>query len=121
MTAFKYHSDLPKEKDIQGRLYPHVCFYCKKSYKKPISEAPRLCPQCGVEMVRLSRKLSAPSAADTLQWKKVQSLVEHGFLFQSVYESTESGGRQKTRYPATFEKAKEFVVVFKSQAVNRAA
>lgn len=47
--------------------------------------------------------------------------MEHGFLFQSVYELTEAGGRQKTSYPATFEQAKEFVVAFKSQAVNRAA
>ncbi len=72
-------------------------------------------------MVRLSRKFSAPATADTIQWKKVQFLVEHGFLFQSVYESTESGGRQQTSYPATFEHAKEFIVAFKSQAVNRAA
>lgn len=72
-------------------------------------------------MVRLSRKFSAPAAVDTLQWKKVQFLVEHGFLFQSVYEPTESGGRQKASYPATYEQAKEFVVAFKSQAVNRAA
>ena len=72
-------------------------------------------------MVRLSRKFSAPAANDTIQWKKVQFLVEHGFLFQSVYEPTESGGRQKTSYPETFEQAKEFVVAFKSQAVNLAA
>ena len=72
-------------------------------------------------MVRLNRKFSTPAVTDTLQWKKVQFLVEHGFLFQSVYEATESGGRQKTSYPATFEQAKEFVVTFKSQALNRAA
>jgi DNA-directed RNA polymerase subunit RPC12/RpoP len=121
MTAFKHHNAFPKEKDIQGHLFPHVCFDCKKSFKKPISEAPRLCPQCGGEMVRLSRKFSASTATDTVQWKKVQFLVEHGFFFQSIYEPTESGGQQRTSYPTTYEQAKEFVVAFKSQAVNRAA
>lgn len=72
-------------------------------------------------MIRLSRKFSAPATNDSLQWKKVQLLVEHGFLFQSVYEPTESGGQQKTRYPETLEQAKEFVVAFKAQAVKRTA
>jgi hypothetical protein len=121
VATFKHHSAFPKDKDIQGHLFPHVCFQCKKSFKKPISDDPRLCPQCGGETIRLSRRFSTPAAMDVLQWKKVQFLVAHGFLFQSVYEPTESGGQQRTNYPATFEQAKEFVVTFKSQAVNRAA
>lgn len=72
-------------------------------------------------MVRLSRKFSAPSAIDMAQWKKVQFLVEHGFLFQPVYEPADVGARRTARYPLTFEQAKEFVVVFKSQAIRRAA
>ena len=71
-------------------------------------------------MVRLSRKFSAPSATDTVQWKKVQLLVEHGFLFQPVYEPTDVGARRTARYPLTLEQAKEFVVAFKLQAKKKA-
>lgn len=71
-------------------------------------------------MVRLSRKFSAPSAIDTAQWKKVQLLVENGFLFQPVYEPTDVGARRTARYPLTFAQAKEFVVAFKSQGLKKA-
>ena len=69
----------------------------------------------------LGRKFAAPRAADTEQWKKVQFLVEHGFLFQSVYEASEYGGKRNVSYPATLEEARAFVIAFKEQAVQSAA
>jgi hypothetical protein len=67
-------------------------------------------------MEMLSRKFSAPRAADVAQWKKVQFLVENGFRFYSVYKVGESGGKQAVRYPATLEEARSFVVTFADQA-----
>lgn len=118
--AFKHHKYFPKAKDAQRFLFPHVCFDCRKSFKKPASDEPRLCPQCANPMVKLSRKFSAPAASDKAQWAKVKLLVEHGFLFQPVYEPSRSGGHQRVRYPSKLEEAKNFVVEFHAQAVGNA-
>ena len=68
-------------------------------------------------MTRLSRKFSAPASNDLSQWKKVQFLVDHGFLFQSVYDKADGGSN--IRYPATLEEAKDFVVAFKTHSVKK--
>jgi hypothetical protein len=117
MSRFKNHNSFPNEKNLQTRLYPNVCFNYRKSFKKPFSDEPRLCPQCEGAMTRLSRKFSAPASNDLLQWKKIQFLVNHGFLFQSVYDKADGGSN--IRYPATLEEAKDFVIAFKMQAVSR--
>jgi hypothetical protein len=118
MGAFKHHSKYPKERSIQNYLFPHVCFHCRKSFKKPKSLEPPLCPQCAGATVMLSRKFSAPKAIDTEQWRKVEFLVAHGFLFQSVYEQSEGGGRHKVAYPSTLIEAEAFVVEYRMQAVR---
>ncbi len=87
MSAFRNHNHFPKEKYNISYLFPNVCFTCRKSFKKPLSEKPSICPNCTSEMVALNRKFSAPKAKDIDQWEKVQFLVNHGFLFQSVYET----------------------------------
>ena len=73
-------------------------------------------------MVSLNRKFSAPKSNDLPQWKKVQYLVNNGFLFQSVYEvkneNGEYAGHYKVSYPKTLEDAIEFVAKFKAQAVH---
>ncbi|PKO67322.1 MAG: hypothetical protein CVU22_12365 [Betaproteobacteria bacterium HGW-Betaproteobacteria-16] len=120
MAAFKHHKYFPKEKDAQRFLFPHVCFDCRKSFKKPASDEPRLCPQCSNPLAKLSRKFSAPASSDKAQWEKVHFLVEHGFLFQSVFEPSESGGQQRVPYPSTLEEARKFVVEFQAQAAGNA-
>jgi len=120
MGQFKHHSSFPKEKHIQSYLLPHVCFECCKSFKKPLSEEKRICPQCGNNLVALNRKFSAPKATDTAQWKKVQFLVANGFYFQSIYEQTENSARSKVSYPATLEEAKVFVTQYQTQAIKNA-
>ncbi|GGA82318.1 hypothetical protein GCM10011369_25370 [Neiella marina] len=117
MSKFKHHKYFAKEKSIQSYLLPNVCFKCQKSFKKPSSEDARVCPDCGGELIELSRKFSAPKSTDTAQWKKVKYLVDNGFYFQSVYELREDGGHYKVDYPATLSEAKEFVVRFKDQAI----
>lgn len=66
-------------------------------------------------MVLLNRKFSAPAATDKAQWKKVEFLVQHGFVFQTVYETPRGG--KSLRYPATLDEAKGFVVAHAAQAV----
>lgn len=120
MGTFKHHSYFQKEKYVQSYLFPNVCFECRKSFKKPRSQQPRMCPQCGNQLVALNRKFSAPKSTDIEQWKKVEYLVAHGFLFQSVYELREDGGHYKIDYPQSLEEAKEFVVKYQNQAVENA-
>lgn len=63
----------------------------------------------------LNRKFSAPAATDKAQWKKVEFLVQHGFVFQTVYETPRGG--KSLRYPATLDEAKSFVVAHAAQAL----
>ena len=73
----------------------------------------RLCPQCGGELTRLSRKFSAPKVKDVVQWKKVQLLVSRGFLFYSIHKRRgESVAYELVEYPKTLEEAKNFVVTY---------
>jgi DNA-directed RNA polymerase subunit RPC12/RpoP len=109
MSKFKHHSYFAKAKQVQAFRFPFVCFNCRKSFKQPISFAPRKCPSCSQPMTMLSRKFSAPAAKEKQQWQKVQYLVEHGFKFYPVYEALPSGGQQRGRYPETLQEAKEFV------------
>lgn len=115
MAAFKHHKYFPKEREAQAYLFPHVCFKCRKSFKKPARSEPRLCPQCAGALTRLSRKFKAPKSSDLPQWEKVKFLVEHGFLFYSVYERI-GVGEVRVPYPRTLEEAREFVKVNKRQA-----
>jgi len=106
MKKFRHHSYFAKPRQEQRYLFPHVCFSCRKSFKKPMRALPRRCPQCHGPMVMLSRKFSAPRMTDVGQWRKVEYLVGHGFRFQSIRE--QSGGLL-VQYPATLADAKSFV------------
>ena len=121
MSKFKHHSNFPKEKDVQCYLFPNLCFECRKSFKKPQSEHVRICPECGGTLVAVGRKFSAPKSTDKSQWEKVRFLVEHGFIFQSVYEQREDKGHYKVTYPKTLKEAQEFVIKYKAQAIKKAS
>lgn len=68
-------------------------------------------------MTALDRKFSAPKSNDLAQWKKVQLLVNNGFLFQSIYEPQQEGGKyighRRISYPKNLEEAIEFVDTYK--------
>ena len=115
MAAFKHHKYFLKERETQAYLFPHVCFKCRKSFKKPTRSEPRSCPQCASTLIRLSRKFKASKSRDLPQWAKVKLLVEHGFLFYSVYERIGAGG-VRVPYPRTLKEAIEFVKINKKQA-----
>jgi hypothetical protein len=106
--VFKHHKYFAKPRQEQAYLFPHVCFHCRKSFKKPMSRSERLCPQCAGGLVRLSRKFKAPPSKDLRQWEKVKFLVEHGFRFYSVYQRTGSG-EIRVPYPSTLAEARDFV------------
>ena len=116
MGKFKHHSYFTKKKNEQSYLLPNVCFNCCKSFKKPVSDERRLCPQCGIPLTALSRKFSAPRSSETEQWRKVRFLVDHGFFFQSVYEIRADGHNYRVMYPRTLAEAKEFVIKYKAQS-----
>ena len=61
----------------------------------------------------LSRKFAAPKMDDIAQWEKVAFLIEHGFLFYSVYQPFGNGAYQRISYPKTLAEAKEFVQLYK--------
>lgn len=108
----------PRERDARAYLFAHVCLDCRKSFKKPLAKTPRVCPQCSNSLVQVSRKFKVPKARDVAQWAKVRFLIEHGFLFYSVYERS-GHGEIKVPYPRTLAEAKEFVRVRKRQAYAR--
>jgi len=120
MAKFRHHSSFAKDKHIRSYLLPNVCFDCRKTFKKPVSDVPRKCPQCAAEMVALCRKFSAPRSGEVQQWQKVRFLVEHGFFFQSVYDQHDHGGWCCAKYPRDMAEAREFVVKYQSQALARA-
>jgi predicted amidophosphoribosyltransferase len=109
MEKFKHHSAFETEKQTQTYLLPHVCFHCRKSYKKPKSVESRLCPECGKELTLLSRKFSAPPKTDIEEWKVVEYLVSQGFRYHSIH--IENG--QQAKYPKTMREAVEFAHAFK--------
>jgi len=118
MGKFKHHNNFLSTKYAQSYLLPNVCFTCRKSFKKPASEEPRICPQCSGKLTALNRKFLVPRSSNLEQWKKVEFLVSHGFFFQSVFEQLSNGPGFRVRYPATLAESREFVLKYKSQATK---
>lgn len=68
-------------------LHPYACFNCRKSFKRASKvKAVLPCPECGGPSVGLTRKFKPPKRSDIAQWRKVEALVRHGFLFWSLGE-----------------------------------
>lgn len=82
-------------------LHPYACFQCRKSFKRATrAEAVLPCPGCGGPSIGLTRKFKPPKRSDEKQWKKVEALVRHGFLFWSIGEP----------YPDTLQEVQAFAV-----------
>ncbi len=114
---FRHHKHFREEKWLQNYLFPSVCLNCRKSYKKPQADTFRKCPECSGDLVPLSRKFSAPKSSDLKQWQKVALLIEHGFLFQPVYEQKEPACYYPVAYPEKASDVADFVNRYRSQAV----
>jgi DNA-directed RNA polymerase subunit RPC12/RpoP len=123
MTKYTHYSYFPNERKLRKYLVPNLCFVCRKCFKKPAIADASICPNCGGRMLAVNRKFSAPASHDISQWKKVQFLVEHGFLFHSVYETVNENGQYKktvkVSYPATIDEARDFVIKYKAQAATK--
>jgi hypothetical protein len=54
-----------------GYLFPFACFTCRRSFRRKFRPGVdvMVCPHCGAEAVRLSRKFKAPRKTDVAQWK----------------------------------------------------
>lgn len=105
MRKFQHHGSFPTKRQFDTFLFPHVCFACRKSFKKPESTGLRQCPQCKGEMVRLSRKFKPPKNTDVEAWRVVEYVVKAGFSYESIH--IENG--QQAHYPKTMKEAVEFV------------
>jgi predicted RNA-binding Zn-ribbon protein involved in translation (DUF1610 family) len=99
-------------------ISPFVCVSCRKSFKRPWQDAVyhRPCPSCGNPAIQVSRKFKPPKADDLEQWEKVQLLIEHGFLFQSIYDDTQSG--RNVPYPKTLKDAREWINKWAHKAID---
>jgi hypothetical protein len=86
-------------------LFPHVCFGCRKSFRRPPADVPRKCPDCGGPTVQLSRKFKAPRKDDLAAWRVVEYLVRCGFTYRPIY--LESG--ELVAFPGTLREAESFV------------
>ncbi len=69
-------------------------------------------------MLMLGRKFSPPKQSDAEQWKKVEYLIKHGFVFQSVYRLTKDNKKVAVPYPQALADAPAFVKEFASQAIS---
>ena len=70
----------------------HVCFTCRKAFKKPADVVPGgivlglrryPCPQCGRELTPLGKNFRAPRQRDLGAWRAAQILVRAGVTFDS--------------------------------------
>lgn len=109
MGNFKHHCKFEKEKQAQAYLLPTACFHCRKSYKKPKSDEPKLCPECGKELTQLSSKFRAPPKTAIEEWKVVEYLVSQGFRYHTIH--IENG--EQAIYPKTMKEAVEFTRIYK--------
>ncbi len=98
-------------------LFPFVCLECQKAFKRPLeSNHRRPCPICGNPAIQVSRKFKAPKADDHEQWQKVRLLVEHGFLFQSIYD--DQNGGLVVPYPTTLKDAREWIKKWEHKSIE---
>ena len=117
----------PQEK-VLGPEYSmsFVCLNCKTSNMRHFFEEPcdypdsMECPVCKGVALNFGRYFKPPKKSDNAQWKKIEYLVEHGFVFQTIYEQREDSGYYKVSYPKTLAEAKDFVVKYKHKAVQTA-
>ena len=95
----------PNERQGRRYLHPHVCFECRKSFKRPVSDSKASCSDCGRPLIALNRKFSAPKKVAKGEWEVVEYLVRAGFKFQSI--ELQDGSTAK--YPKTMKEAISFV------------
>lgn len=61
-------------------LWPHACFDCHKSWKRP-KDITAKCPECRGDLRWMGRAFKVPKRDDAEQWAKVRALWFAGFRF----------------------------------------
>lgn len=99
---------------------PFVCFTCRKQFERHWDGKENLksCPICNDTTYRYDVRFKVPKMTDDGQWKKVEFLRQHGFYFQNVYDIVDSFVKHRASYPKTYQEAQEFVVKYKSFALE---
>ena len=107
--------------------YKKVCLECRKAYNRPAdleNAHTSICPQCEKPMIELYHLFQPPKQTDIKKWTVVKFLVDNGFRYYHIWEQTlkdESGkiyGYQNyAKYPESMKDAKEFVELYKEQAI----
>jgi hypothetical protein len=73
----------------------HVCFMCRKTFKKPsstksgyavLSEQTYPCPSCQQAMIPIGKNFRAPKQNNLRAWRLAQRLYQNGFRFNSSLE-----------------------------------
>jgi hypothetical protein len=73
----------------------HVCFHCRKTFKKPastksgfvvLSEQTYPCPSCQKPMIPIGKNFRAPKQSNIRAWHLAERLYQNGFRFNSSLE-----------------------------------
>lgn len=137
MTLSKYERKLlrrelgiePLNTVVSGQRGPEYmmafgCLKCKTSHKRKFDGDPcdypatMMCPICKETSYNFGRKFKPPKKSNTLQWKKIEYLVSHGFYFQPVQKEVEKNIFYRVKYPETLNDAKDFVIEYKNQTLK---
>lgn len=109
--------------------YKKVCLACRKSYNRQadLEKAhTSICPQCEKPMTELYHLFQPPKQTDIKKWNVVKFLVENGFRYYHIRENEsidkETGKvaeyKNYVKYPESMKDAKEFIELYKEQALT---
>jgi hypothetical protein len=101
--------------------YKKVCTNCRKAFNIRLGaniKPSLICPECSGDTIILSHLFRSPKIDDLKKWKVVEFLIDHGFLYQHIYETYTPSNvlSGQLHYPETLKEAKDFVVKYKAQA-----
>jgi len=82
------------------------------------------CPECGKKMTLISHRFRPPKKTDDKKWEVVRFLVNHGFLYQHIYQKVivnfngTKSYENYVDYPDNMKDAKDFISKHKDQALK---
>lgn len=105
--------------------HKNICFTCRKAFSLGTDIKNRRlsnCPECGQPMTQMTHRFRPPKKDDDKKWETTKFLVDHGFVYQHVYENKHGSQQEKSTlvtvdYPENIRDAEEFVKKYKSQAL----
>jgi len=102
-----------------------VCLDCRVSLNMDVSDysAEKYpCAKCGKQMTLLPHRFRPPKKTDNKGWELVNFLIKNGFPFQHIYqegsnEYIKNPSNNYVPYPKNIREAKEFILIYKDQAM----